>query len=158
MKKAVPGSRLVSTPTILVVDDTEYVRKLVREFLKLDGYAVLEARDGSEAVQVAERYHGTIHLLVTDVVMPGMNGFELARCITSLRPATKVLYISGYAENAALHASTPGPGAAFLRKPFGREALARKVREMLESARRQHRSSRGARTGNPTRSRPSRGD
>ena len=138
MKQAIPGSISVSTPTILVADDAEDVRKLIREFLELDGYAVLEARDGSEAVQVAERYHGTIHLLITDIEMPGMSGPELARRIASLRPETKVLYISGGAGNAALHAGTPGsPGTAFLRKPFGREALARKVREALETGKSQ---------------------
>jgi CheY-like chemotaxis protein len=91
----------------------------------------MEASRGEDALQLAEQYWGEIDLLVTDVVMPQMNGRELARRLTNLHPQIKVLYISGYAENADWVQAAPSSGVAFLQKPFSPEALAHKVREVL---------------------------
>ncbi|MFQ5817672.1 MAG: response regulator, partial [Terriglobia bacterium] len=119
--------------TVLVVEDEEPVRKVVREFLESMGYSVLEARDGGEAMQIAGGHPGPIHLLVTDVVMPGMGGPELARGLKPLRPDLKVLYMSGYPDNARGQHGAFERGAAVLHKPFTLDELARKVRDVLES-------------------------
>lgn len=122
--------------TILVVDDERDVRELARDILVARGYAVLEAGDGDAALRVAEAHPTPIHLLLTDVVMPGLNGVELAGQLTRLRPDTKVLYMSGFALVGARQDQAGGlslePGAAILPKPFGAEALTRKVLEVLE--------------------------
>lgn len=123
--------------TILVVDDEPDVRDLAREVLVARGYEVLEAGDGDEALRVAEAHPAPIHLLLTDVVMPRLNGVELARQLTQLRPDTKVLYMSGFlVVGAGQHATAGGlslePGTPILAKPFSTDALARKVHEVLE--------------------------
>ena len=117
--------------TILLVEDEGAVRQLARDILEANGYTVLEARHGAEALAICERHSDVIHLLLTDVVMPGMNGRELAERLARLRPDTKVLYTSGYTDNAVvLHGVLKGR-AVFLQKPFTPDALARKVREVL---------------------------
>jgi CheY-like chemotaxis protein len=98
----------------------------------MDGYSVLKARDGEEALRVCEQHEGPIHLMVTDVVMPGMSGRRLAERLEPLRPEMKVLYISGYADNAIVRHGVLEPGLAFLQKPFTPSALARKVRQVLD--------------------------
>ena len=125
--------------TILLVEDEGAVRELARDILETSGYAVLEARHGDEALEICERHSGTIHLMLTDVVMPGMNGRELAEQLARLRPETKVLYTSGYTDNAVvLHGVLDGR-AVFLQKPFTPDALSRKVREVLDHPDRQPR-------------------
>jgi CheY-like chemotaxis protein len=124
------------TETLLLVEDEDSVRELVRNVLRESGYRVLEASRGAEALELSELFAGRIDLLVTDVVMPGMSGRELARRLVSSRPQIKVLYISGYADNAVWYPGGLDAGGAFLQKPFSPEALARKVREALSSAQR----------------------
>ncbi len=120
--------------TVLLVEDEDSVRELVRETLKSRGYTVVEASDGVAGLNVAEAYQGTIHILITDVVMPGMSGRELAKRILAARPEIKVLYLSGYTEDAIIHEGALEAGTAFLQKPFTLHALARKVREVLRGA------------------------
>ena len=117
--------------TILLVEDEEAVRELARDILEANGYAVLEARHGDEALAICERHSEPIHLMLTDVVMPGMNGRELAERLARLRPETKVLYMSGYTDNAIVLHGVLNGRAVFLQKPFSPDALARKVREVL---------------------------
>jgi two-component system cell cycle sensor histidine kinase/response regulator CckA len=118
--------------TILLVEDEKAVRKLVIEFMNKQGYTVLKACHGDEALQICKKHKGLIHLMVTDVVMPGMNGRELAENLSPLHPEMKVLYISGYTENAIIHHGVLDPGTSFLQKPFTLDVLARKVREELD--------------------------
>jgi two-component system cell cycle sensor histidine kinase/response regulator CckA len=124
--KPVPGSE-----TVLVVEDEAGVRGLIRLILEEAGYAVLEARNGGEALLVCKNHVGVIHLVVTDVVMPKMSGLELANGLALLLPEVKLLYISGYTDNAIRH-GTLDPETPFLQKPFTPVALARKVRETLD--------------------------
>lgn len=119
--------------TVLLVEDAEPLRELAREFLEGFGYKVLEARNGAEAIEVAGQHPGPIHLLLTDVVMPGMSGPELAERLTSGHPGMKVLCVSGYTNEAVNHRVPMKAGMAFLQKPFTRQALAHKVRELLST-------------------------
>jgi PAS domain S-box-containing protein len=119
--------------TVLVVEDEESVRGLARDVLLRQGYTVLEAANGDEALRISETHAAAIHLLLTDVIMPGMGGRELAGRLTATRPETKVLYTSGYADDAALQQGPSASGPAFLEKPFTATALARKVREVLDT-------------------------
>lgn len=118
--------------TVLLVEDEEVVREMAMEILQECGYKVLQAEDGVEALRLARQYTGEIHLMLTDVVMPKMSGRELADQITHLRPHLKVLYMSGYTDDAIVHHGVLDEGTAFLAKPFSMDALARKVREMLD--------------------------
>lgn len=119
--------------TILVVEDEVNLRRLARQYLEKQGYTVLEAVDGSAAINISSSYPGPIHLLLTDVIMPGMNGKELAQRLTALRPETRVLYMSGYTENVIGHNGTLDNGVTLLPKPFTLPALKAKVREMLNT-------------------------
>ena len=123
--------RFRGTETILVAEDEAALRTLICETLRVHGYTVLEASDGINAVRRSERYRKPIHLLIADVVMPRMSGRELASRITSARPETGVLYISGYTDDAILHHGVLDPNTAFLQKPFTPTSLARKVRLVL---------------------------
>ncbi len=118
--------------TILLVEDEPGVRTLVRDTLSIHGYTVLEARHGIEALLVGSQHGGSIHLLLTDVVMPQMSGGELADQLRRVRPALAVLYMSGYTENAVVQHGVLAPGTAFLHKPFTPDELARKVRSVLD--------------------------
>ncbi|MEW6365214.1 MAG: PAS domain S-box protein [Acidobacteriota bacterium] len=120
--------------TVLVVEDDRVVRNMTCEILSMNGYHVLEAANGAEAMDLCARYENTIHLIVTDVVMPGFGGHELAQRLRTTRPATKVVYVSGYADGAVAGQAIVGAPADFLQKPFTPEALARMVREVLDSA------------------------
>ncbi len=121
--------------TVLLVEDEESVRQLVRETLEARGYKVLEADHGEAALQLAASYQDPIHMLITDVVMPGMSGRELAKQLGESRPDTAVLYLSGYTEDAIVHQGVLDPGTVFLQKPFTLQTLSRKVREVLSSER-----------------------
>jgi CheY-like chemotaxis protein len=117
--------------TVLLVEDEESVRQLVRETLESKGYKVLEADNGDAALQIASGYSGKIDMLITDVVMPGMSGRELSARLCASCPQTKVLYLSGYTEDAIVHEGVIDPDTAFLQKPFTLQALSRKVRDVL---------------------------
>ncbi len=121
------------TESVLVVEDEEMVRELVQEGLQKDGYSILSASSGPEALNLAGGYQGTIDLLLTDLVMPGMNGMELARRLMPLRPEMKVLYMSGYSEEAISRFGGVEDGAAFLQKPVTPSLLSKKVREILDT-------------------------
>lgn len=118
--------------TILVVEDEAGIRALVRKILRRQGYTVLEAGNGDEALQVCAQQKGRIDLLVTDVMMPLMSGRELADRLLSLRPELRVLYVSGYTDDAMLQSGSFPPGTAFLQKPFTLGSLLGKVREVLD--------------------------
>jgi PAS domain S-box-containing protein len=119
--------------TILLVEDEANLRRLARQYLETQGYKILEAEDGAAALQIVDGYQGTIDLLLTDVIMPGMNGRELAAHIGTLLPNVRVLYMSGYTENAVGHDGTLDPGISLLQKPFSLPALKDRVREVLDS-------------------------
>lgn len=119
------------TETVLLVEDEESVRQLVRETLAAKGYQVLEAENGEAGLTSAAALNGKIDLVITDVVMPGMGGRELVKQLAQTRPETKVLYLSGYTEDAIVSEGTIESGAAFLQKPFTLQNLSRKVREVL---------------------------
>src|SRR5881296_2265486 len=125
----------VGSETILLAEDEPLVRTLARKVLELARYRVLVAASGAEALALAERHEGPIHLLLTDVVMPEMSGRELAHRLASLRPDARVLYMSGYADEAIAQHGVLDPGTAFLQKPFTPDGLARKVREVLDQPR-----------------------
>jgi CheY-like chemotaxis protein len=118
--------------TILVVDDDAWVRVLARDVLAGEGYRVLEASDGQDAIRVAAEHPGPIHLLLTDVVMPGMSGPQVAEKLLERNPTLKILFTSGYAEDAIDSHGVLSPGAAFLGKPFSAAELAGKLRELLD--------------------------
>ena len=123
-----------SDETILVAEDEPAVRALTCRILRKRGYHVLEAKDGTEAVEVASNYQGTINLLVTDVIMPNVGGRELSERLARLRPQVKVLFMSGYTDDQLLQRGVLQSGSGnFLEKPFTPDALARKVREVLDS-------------------------
>jgi CheY-like chemotaxis protein len=125
--KAVHGSE-----TILLAEDSAGVRAVAREVLKRNGYAVIQASDGQAALELAATHSGPIHLLVTDVIMPEMSGRQLADRLRDGRPELKVLFVSGYTDDAIIRHGILEPGIAFLQKPFTPEALARKVRAVLD--------------------------
>jgi DNA-binding NtrC family response regulator len=118
--------------TILVVEDEPIVRLSIRDTLQINGYCVLEAKDTQEALHFCVHYTEPIHLLITDVVMPGMSGRALADRFISLRKDMRVLFISGHPGDAIARHGVVHPNAAFLPKPFTPDALARKVREILD--------------------------
>jgi hypothetical protein len=119
--------------TLLLVEDDDMVRHLVRETLQREGYTVRDAADPLEALRIMENYKGTIHLLITDVIMPQVSGTELALRVQQQRPDVKVLYISGYTDNAIVNSGLLQKEVAFLQKPFTPTALVEKVHDVLES-------------------------
>jgi len=121
------------TETILLVEDEANLRYLARQFLEKQGYKVIEAADGAVAMQIAVAHDAIIHLLLTDVIMPGMNGRELAQRISEIRPNVKVLYMSGYTENVIGQNGTLDAGVRLLQKPFNLRDLKSKVREVLDA-------------------------
>ena len=119
--------------TILLVEDEPNLRRLAQQYLEKQGYRILEAEDGAAALQIVAGHQGKIDLLLTDVVMPGMNGRELATQVTALRSEVRVLYMSGYTENAIGHDGLLEAGINLLQKPFSLPALKERVRELLDS-------------------------
>ncbi len=119
--------------TVLLVEDEDAVRTLAKLVLQSHGYNVLEARDGREAIGIAQQHGDRVHMLVTDLVMPRMSGRQLADVLTRLRPNLRILFMSGYTDEAIVRQGALDPGVAFLQKPFSPIALARKVREVLDS-------------------------
>jgi CheY-like chemotaxis protein len=118
------------TETLLVVEDEETLREAMCEFLRTLGYKVFGASSGQEALSIASGM-GNINLLITDIVMPKMSGGELSQLLSSLRPNLKAIHISGYPDDSVLRRGVKGQGAAFMRKPFGLNTLARQVRDTL---------------------------
>jgi PAS domain S-box-containing protein len=127
-RKVEPG-----TETILLVEDEANLRYLARQYLEKQGYKVIEAADGAVAMQIAVAHEKTIHLLLTDVIMPGMNGRELAQRISEIRPNVKILYMSGYTENVIGHNGMLDAGVRLLQKPFNLRDLKSRVREVLDA-------------------------
>ncbi|MFS8087219.1 MAG: ATP-binding protein, partial [Acidobacteriota bacterium] len=121
------------TETVLLVEDEDAVRDLAQEILQSNGYRVLDACNGHEAIRVSEQHSGLIDLMVTDVVMPQIGGRELAERLSGTRPEMRVLYMSGYTDDAIVHHGVLDGRAAFLEKPFTPDALAIKVREVLSA-------------------------
>jgi PAS domain S-box-containing protein len=133
-----PSDKVTTRPssgneTLLLVEDEESVRGLVRDYLKAAGYRVLEAGDGVQALDIAAAHQGPIHMLVTDVVMPRLSGRELATRISAGRRDLKVLYISGYTDDTVFRDGVLEGGVAFLQKPFNLKTLADKIRELLDA-------------------------
>ncbi|HEX9348948.1 MAG TPA: response regulator, partial [Gemmatimonadales bacterium] len=121
------------TETVLLVEDAAAVRAVARQVLQRQGYRVLEASDGEDALHLAARHQGTIDLVLTDVVMPRAGGRELAERLLAVRPDTRVLYMSGYTDDSVVRHGILEGGVAYLQKPFSPEGLARKVREVLDA-------------------------
>ncbi len=121
--------------TVLVVEDEGIVRQVAMRILRKSGYTAFEAANAQEALELIEDYRDPIHLLITDVVMPGMNGKELAQRILKWRPDLAVLYMSGYSEDIVMHRGILEPGIAFIEKTFTGPVLLRKVRDVLDQHR-----------------------
>ncbi|MEO7647753.1 MAG: response regulator [Gemmatimonadaceae bacterium] len=128
-----PDDALQGSETVLVVDDSESLRPVVTRILRQYGYVVVQASGGEEATRLAEKETGPIHLLLTDIVMPGMSGPVLARNLLRWHPDLRVLFMSGYAENAIVREGLRFPGAGFIEKPFSPETLVREVRRALDA-------------------------
>jgi two-component system cell cycle sensor histidine kinase/response regulator CckA len=124
---------LGGSETILLVEDEPMVRSVARQILHRLGYNVLEATDQHQALQIAEHYPSPIHLLITDIVMPGMNGRELAERMQLIRADMKVLFMSGHTEDAVVRHGVSVQAKAFLQKPFSADTLARKTQEVLKT-------------------------
>jgi len=129
--KSAPEPAAKGTETILLVEDEQGVRELAKEYLELSGYRVLVAKDGNAAVKTAAEYPGAIDLIMTDVVMPGISGRELASKVTALRPGIRVVYMSGYTDQAIVHHGILDSEVMLLQKPFTLSALSAKLREAL---------------------------
>jgi two-component system cell cycle sensor histidine kinase/response regulator CckA len=120
--------------TILLVEDSDSLRELGREILEEHGYKVIEASSATAALAGLARHAGSLDLILTDLVMSGMSGRELADQVTRMRPGTKVLFMSGYTDDALGHHGVLDAGTAFVEKPFTIDGLLRKVRDVLDSA------------------------
>ena len=127
-----PPSHRINFETVLVCDDDDEVRELLAGVLGLRAYTILKAKNGHEAIEVARSHPGPIHLLLTDIAMPGLGGVELAARLRERDPKLRVLYISGYAEDADRLSRNLGPGTYFLAKPFLPGDLTRLVFSILE--------------------------
>lgn len=131
-KETTKRASLMGSETLLLVEDEAMVRTLARRILESQGYRVLEAKNGDDALLVSQSHDGPLHLLITDVIMPGMSGRQLAEQLQSQRTELRVLYISGYTDNTISHFGVIEPHIAFLQKPFTHDLLAAKVRQVLD--------------------------
>jgi len=129
---AIPSEKLRGDETILLVEDSDMVRDMAETLLRRQGYKVLVAENGTRALSVIEDHGGPVHLLLTDVVMPGMNGKDLFDLAASKYPELKVVYMSGYMDNEIVRCGVLDEGVRFIQKPFSVQALASKVREALQ--------------------------
>ncbi len=133
METAVPKYPLNrGSETILLVEDEAVVREVIGQILEINGYIVLEAGSGPEALLLSQRQQTPIHLVLSDVVMPGMSGVELAVRLQAQRPEIKVLFMSGHPESSIVHHGMLNPGVAFIQKPFRANQMIRKIRELLD--------------------------
>jgi CheY-like chemotaxis protein len=123
--------RDISSETVMLVEDEAQVRELTQRMLRQLGYSVLTATRGDEAIELSAKHAGEISLLVTDVVMPNMSGKQVADTLVVSRPGLKVLFLSGYTDNTVVNHRVLDSNVNFLAKPFSRETLARKIREVL---------------------------
>ena len=135
-KQQLPVIELDGSETILIVEDDDGLRKFAQKVLQQHGYKVLDAENGEDALRVSEEHDGQIDLMITDVVMPKMGGKEAADRLQPLYPQMKVIYMSGYTDNAIVEHGVLAPGLSFLQKPFTPESMARKVREILDDGKR----------------------
>lgn len=126
------GHAIGGIETVLLVDDEKALRSIGKRVLAAKGYIVLTAEDGPEALRVLERHGRPVDLLITDVVLPGMSGPELAKRIGELNLARRTLFVSGYGQDAIVDYGVPAEGLEFLPKPFSPESLLRKTREVLD--------------------------
>jgi DNA-binding NtrC family response regulator len=126
-----PEPAIRGTETVLLVEDEDSVRRATAEFLSLSGYTVLEAKDGLDALAVAKSYGSTIHLVITDVVMPNMSGGHLAKELDLRCPETRILFVSGYAGQTLIDHRVVDLETNFLQKPFSLKQLSGKIREVL---------------------------
>jgi len=131
-QERIPVGEPGGSETVLIVEDNDSLRRLARTVLKQKGYKVLEAENGEEALRVSNEHEGAIDLLVTDVVMPKKSGRETAERLQQIYPRMKVIYMSGYTDNAIVQHGVLEPGLNFIEKPFSPADLARKVREVLD--------------------------
>jgi two-component system, cell cycle sensor histidine kinase and response regulator CckA len=130
--ETVPATVLRNSKTILLVDDEDTVRGLVRTALRAEGYRVFEASDGEEAIHIANLFADTIELLLTDVVLPKKDGKQVAKELSLLRPETRVLFMSGYHVDTLVRHGALQAGVNFLQKPFSLKALTSKVNSLIE--------------------------
>lgn len=129
-KATAPALR--GTEIVLLVEDEDAVRQVTKLILERYGYTVLEASDGPEGVEISRNYKGTIHLVLTDLMMPNLSGRQLVNAVAASRPSIRVLFMSGYTDDVLVHQGVESSTADFLHKPFTPEALAKKVREVLD--------------------------
>jgi CheY-like chemotaxis protein len=142
-RKTDSGEKLGGSESILLVEDAEPLRRLAQTFLDAAGYRVLTAESGEKAMEVVAGYPGTFDLLLTDVVMPGINGRVLAERLFPRQPGMKVLYMSGYTDSFIAGHGVLDPGTNLLHKPFTEEILLRKIREVLDDEKKAVHASRG---------------
>ena len=128
-----PGSDVCGSETVLLVEDEDMVRNLVNRALTRNGYTVLKAEDGMQAIQCMESCKDEVRLLITDVVLPKMSGREIADVMTAVRPNLKVLFMSGYTDNAIVHHGILDEGINFIQKPFSTKDLLKRIRSILDS-------------------------
>jgi DNA-binding response OmpR family regulator len=132
---AVPVRTVSGSETILVAEDEDPVRHLIRDVLRTHGYEVLMASDGHEALAIAAQHPGPIDLVMSDVVMPGISGLEVVERLSQLRPRARVMLISGYADDAIAAYGVMNPSITLINKPFQLHELTRRIREVLDAAR-----------------------
>jgi CheY-like chemotaxis protein len=130
---ATPSSAATLVPTLLIVEDDPFVRPIYRRVLQGAGYQIIEAAGGSEALRLSEAHQGPIHLLLTDVLMPGLNGYQLAKQLLTHRPDLKVLYVTGYADNQTTELDELSANQAVLEKPFLPDVLVQRIRNLLDN-------------------------
>jgi two-component system cell cycle sensor histidine kinase/response regulator CckA len=132
--EAPPARDMTGQDTILLVEDEDAVRAFAARALRVRGYNVLEAPGGEEALEIAQKHDGAIHLVISDVVMPNMDGPTMVRALKRIRPETAVIFMSGYAEEAFRRNDENAADLHFLPKPFGLKQLAAKVKDVLSAA------------------------